>query len=49
MMEQKRMGLLIKKLREKQNLTQQQLADMIPISREAISNGKGVELVQIMK
>ena len=37
MLEQKRMGLLIKKLREKQNLTQQQLADMIPISREAIS------------
>ena len=36
-MNQERMGLLIKKMRKEKNMTQLQLASMIPISREAVS------------
>ena len=36
-MNQEKMGLLIKKMRKEKNMTQLQLANMIPISREAVS------------
>ena len=36
-MNQNKMGLFLKKLRENKNYTQEQLAELIPISRQAIS------------
>ena len=38
-MDQQKIGKFICSIRKEKNLSQTQLADMIPISRQAVSNG----------